>query len=457
LKFEQYYLDCLSHASYLIGDTTSGRAAVVDPRRDVDIYLEEAEAAGLEIEFVIETHFHADFLSGHLELAEQTGATIAFGDRAETEFASVGLHDGERLSLGEVTLEIRTTPGHTPESISIVVFEHAEDETPYGVLTGDTLFIGDVGRPDLLAASGVDPADMARDLYRSIHEQLLTLPDRTRVFPAHGAGSACGRNLSTETQSTIGEQRLGNYALQLADVDEFAEVVAGGQPAAPDYFAYDAARNRENHALLDESPPEPLSVEEVLAAVDGGAVILDTRAVEEAARGTLDGAVNVAIDGRFAEYTGEVIDPDASIVIIAEPGRETEAKVRLGRIGFDTVVGHLRTPTGELADHPQIARTASRLTTAALTERIEAVDDLQIVDIRGRGEQEGGMIDKASSIPLPELRDRVDELDPALPTVVYCAGGHRSATARSWMTGIGFEDVSDLIGGYTAWTTTGPD
>jgi hydroxyacylglutathione hydrolase len=209
--------------------------------------------------------------------------------------------------------------------------------------------------------------------------------------------------------------------------------------------------------LLDESPPEPLSVEEVLAAVDGGAVILDTRPVEEAARGTFDGAINVAIDGRFAEYTGGVVDPHASIVIIAEPGRQTEAKVRLGRIGFDTVVGHLRTPTGELADHPQIARTASRLTTAGLTERIEAVDDLQMVDIRGRGEQEEGMIDNASSIPLPELRDRVDELDPARPTVVYCAGGHRSAIARSWMTGVGFEDVSDLIGGYTAWTTTGPD
>ena len=217
MKFTQYYLDCLSQASYLIGDESTGRAIVVDPRRDIDEYVRDAAADGLTIELVIETHFHADFLSGHLELAAATGAEIGFSSVAETEFPSRKLVDGERISLGDVQLEIRHTPGHTPESISIVVSEHADDEVPYGVLTGDALFIGDVGRPDLLASLGYTRDELADKLYDSLHGQLLTLPDATRVYPAHGAGSACGKNLSTETWSTMGEQRVNNYALVAPD------------------------------------------------------------------------------------------------------------------------------------------------------------------------------------------------------------------------------------------------
>src|SRR5579864_2260232 len=263
----QHYLACLSHASYLIGDETTGRAVVVDPRRDVGIYLAEAKAQGLQIERVIETHIHADFLSGHLELAARTGAVISYGAGARVAFPIEPLDDGQRLSLGGVTLEILATPGHTPESICVVVWEHPDDAEPHGVLTGDTLFVGDVGRPDLLASAGGDlSADtLARRLYRSLHGKLLMLPDATRVYPAHGAGSACGKALSTETTSTIGEQRRTNYALQDMSEDAFVAAVIEGQPARPSYFAFDARANTEMHALLDERPPASLGLDEVLA------------------------------------------------------------------------------------------------------------------------------------------------------------------------------------------------
>ena len=247
--FEQHYLDCLSQASYLIGDESSGRAVVVDPRRDIAPYLESAAEHELTIELVIETHFHADFLSGHLEVAEATGAVIAYGAAAETEFESRKLAHGELISLGEVTLEIRHTPGHTPESISVVVWSSAADRDegrpPYGVLTGDTLFVGDVGRPDLLSSRGVTAEDLGGQLYRSLRNELMTLPPETRVFPAHGAGSACGKNLSTETSSTIGEQLATNYALAPMSEEAFVAVVTEGQTAPPAYFSFDAMRNRE--------------------------------------------------------------------------------------------------------------------------------------------------------------------------------------------------------------------
>src|SRR5437016_673709 len=273
--FTQHYLACLSHASYIVGDETTGRAVVVDPRRDVSVYLDEATTRGFAIERVIETHVHADFLSGHLELAAETGAAISYGDGAEVEFEIEPLHDGQRLSLGDVTLEILATPGHTPESICIVVYEHAEDPAPYGVLTGDTLFVGDVGRPDLLASADLSAEVLARHLYHSLHDKLLRLPNATRIFPAHGAGSSCGKQLSSETSSTLGEQRQMNYALQHMGEDEFVAAVTEGQPARPHYFEFDAQRNRELRPLLDEAVPPLLDIEEVLKLRDSGAVLLD--------------------------------------------------------------------------------------------------------------------------------------------------------------------------------------
>ena len=452
MKFIQYYLECLSQASYLIGDETTGRAVVVDPRRDVEEYLADAADAGLSIELVIETHFHADFLSGHLELAEATGAEIGVGAAGETEFASRKLADGERIELGDVVLEIRHTPGHTPESISVVVFEHADDEVPYGVLTGDALFIGDVGRPDLLASIGVSSDELAGCLYDSLHTKLLTLPDPTRVYPAHGAGSACGKNLSTETWSTIGDQRVSNYALAIEDRQEFIDTITEGQPVAPGYFSYDAMLNRAERELLDEHElPAAMTVDEVVAAVADGAVVVDTRDPVSFSRGHLAGAINVGLQGRYAEYAGGVVAPDSPIVLIAEPGTELEARVRLARIGYDQVTGFLPDAEQALADRDDLVEMSSRLSVAQLAERSERLDKVQVVDVRGAGETALGAIPDAAEIPLPQLRDRLDELDPDAPTVVYCAGGYRSSIGASLLRSKGFLDVSDLLGGYDAW------
>jgi glyoxylase-like metal-dependent hydrolase (beta-lactamase superfamily II)/rhodanese-related sulfurtransferase len=458
LWFRQYYLGCLSHASYLVGDTTTGRAVVVDPQRDIDEYLRDAEANGLRIERVIETHFHADFLSGHLELAEATGAVISYGEAAagRAEYPIETLAHGQRLSLGEVELEIRATPGHTPESVSIVVWERPGDPIPYGVLTGDTLFIGDVGRPDLLVSIGHTAEDLGRMLYHSLHEQLLTLPDATRVFPAHGAGSACGKNLSTETQSTIGAERATNYALQPMTEDEFVAVVTEGQPAAPPYFLFAATRNRQQRALLQEQGITPMTLDEVLEAQRNGAAVLDTRDQVMFAAGHLRGSIDVGLDGRFAEYTGDVLAPDTPIVLVGEPNTESEARTRLARIGFDHVIGALDDYVAAFMEHPELVTRASRLTAEELAERRASVPTLQVVDIRNQGEiDETGTIPGAVNIPLPQLVARLGELDPTAPTVVYCAGGYRSTIAASTLRAKGFADVSDLLGGIGAWSGAG--
>ena len=448
----QYYLDCLSHASYLIGDETTGRAVVVDPQRDVAEYVADARELGLRIELVIETHFHADFLSGHLELATATGATIVYSSVAETEFESMGVADGERYSLGEVTLEFRHTPGHTPESLSIVVFEHPGDTVPYGVLTGDTLFIGDVGRPDLLASIGFTREELADKLYDSLHTKLMTLPDATRVYPAHGAGSACGKNLSTDLWSTMGEQKATNYALRAPDKATFMELVTEGQPPAPSYFVYDAILNRKDRDLLDETKmPTAMTYEQVRDAMEAGAFLVDGRNPEEFALGHLRGAVNIGREGRYAEFAGSVLPSDVDIVLFTEPGQELEGKTRLARIGFDRVIGYLDRPFEAMLDHRDDVRIASRLTAKAFDQRTAELTDLQIVDVRNPGEVTAGTIPNALTIPVGQLPARLDELDPATPTVVYCAGGYRSSVAASLLRRNGFADVSDILGGYGAW------
>ncbi|HSM65557.1 MAG TPA: MBL fold metallo-hydrolase [Ilumatobacteraceae bacterium] len=452
MKFTQYYLDCLSQASYLIGDETTGRAVVVDPRRDIDEYVADATAAGLTIEMVIETHFHADFLSGHLELADATGAEIAYSSVAETEFPSRKLADGEQISLGDVRLEIRHTPGHTPESISIVVWEHADDAVPYGVLTGDALFIGDVGRPDLLASLGYTRDELAHQLYDSLHTKLLTLPDATRVYPAHGAGSACGKNLSTETWSTIGDQRVENYALLAPDRETFVDLVTEGQPPAPSYFVYAAVLNRQDRPLLDETDPlRQLDLAEVDDFVTAGAVLLDGRTPEEFGHGHLRGSINVGLEGRYAEFAGSVVPNDVDIVLVVEPGFELEARNRLGRIGFDRVVGHIADPLAVMAAHPERTERASRLTVREFEQRRSELDGVQIVDIRNPGEIALGSVPGAVDIPVGQLPARLGELDASAPTVVYCAGGYRSSVAASLLRANGFTDVSDLLGGFGAW------
>ncbi len=455
LYFRQYYLGCLSHASYLVGDTRSGRAVVIDPQRDVAGYLADAEENGLTITHVIETHFHADFLSGHLELAAATGAEICYGSDAagRAEFPITTFDDGEHLSLGSVDLEVLATPGHTPESISVVVRAEGPSGRPYGVLTGDTLFIGDVGRPDLLASFGVTAEDLGRRLYHSLREKLMVLPDDTKVFPAHGAGSACGKNLSTETVSTIGEQRLTNYALAPMSEGEFVEVVTQGQTVAPMYFGFAATTNRLDRDLLREQEPVALlDIDTVVAHQAAGAIVIDGRDDTSFAAGHLRGSVNVGLGGRFAEYAGEVMQPGTPIVLVTPPGAEAEAKVRLARIGFDRVLGALDDPIASFAQRPELVEQLSRLSAEALIQRIDDVAGLVLVDVRNAGEVEHGSIEGSLKMPLPSLLNRVGELDPAAPTVVFCAGGYRSAIASSLLRSLGFSDVSDLVGGFGAWS-----
>ncbi|MGH3751344.1 MAG: molybdopterin-dependent oxidoreductase [Pseudonocardiaceae bacterium] len=456
LIFRQYQLSCLSLFSYLVGDESTGQAVVVDPQRDVSQYLLDAQAHGLRIQRVIETHVHADFLSGHLELAAATGAVISYGSVADTHFAMEPLAHGQELVLGDVVLEIRHTPGHTPESISVVVWQRSSDAAPWGVLTGDTLFIGDVGRPDLLSASGCTAPDLARQLCRSLREQLLTLPDATRVFPAHGAGSSCGKALSDATSSTIGEQRATNYALQPMAEDDFVEVVTQGQSVAPRYFAFAADANRRHHTLLDDrEAPVALDIGEVLRLGQDGAAVLDGRAPDAFASGHLTHSLNVGLDGRFAENAGNVVRAGQPIVLVTDAGRETEARVRLARIGFDNVAGYLPTIERALAQRPDLVTSAVRLSATALAAWSAEEPRLQIVDVRNPRELTAGVVPGARHIPLAALINRMDELDPTAPTAIYCASGYRSSIAASALRAAGFPTVADVLGGFGAWSAAG--
>ena len=382
---------------------------------------------------------------------------VSYGDVAEPAFPIDPLADGQVLSLGEVTLEIRHTPGHTPESISVVVRRHPDDE-PWAVLTGDTLFIGDVGRPDLLTSVGRTADSLARDLHRSLQTKLLTLPDATLVFPAHGAGSACGKHLSSAASSTIGEQRTTNYALAPMTDDQFVEAVTEGQSVAPLYFAFAANANRRDHALLDDhEAPAALDLDGALALARTGAALIDTRSPESYASGHLRGSVNVGLDGRFAEYAGDVVRPGQQVVLLGDTGRGTEAKVRLARIGFDAVAGAVDDVERALADRPELAVAARRLPAREVAGWLADDHEVQVVDVRSPGEvADTGTLPGARLIPLPQLLDHVDELDPAAPTVVYCAGGYRSSIAASSLRAHGFATVADLIGGYGAWAAAPP-
>ncbi|WP_421112489.1 MBL fold metallo-hydrolase [Solicola sp. PLA-1-18] len=447
----QYYLQCLSHGSYLIGDETSGQAVVVDPRRDVSQYLDDARDQGLQIIGVINTHFHADFLAGHLELAEATGAWIGYGQPAEAAYEIRTLSHGEHISLGEVDLEILETPGHTWESISVLVRKHADDDVPYAVLTGDTLFIGDVGRPDLAVVVGGSVDELARAQYHSVHHVLMGLPDEVRVYPAHGAGSACGKNLSSDLDSTIGAQRAMNLSVQPMTEDEFVERITTGQPAAPEYFAIDAVLNRQNRATLSiDDTIVPWSTTEVAHAIAGGVKILDTRTPDEFAAGHLAGAINVGIEGRFAETAGMVVHHDDEILLVPAPGRAQEAGLRLKRIGYDHVVGYVKDVDAThhtLADQVVSTQRLSAVQVQHATTECRTT----ILDVRNPGELDNGVIGGSLHIPLAELGRRHTEVPADTPVIVYCASGWRSSVGASLLRTHGHTDVTDLDGGYHAY------
>ena len=450
----QFYLNCLAHASYLIGDEETKTAAVVDPQRDIDQYLAFAQAHGLTIRHVLLTHLHADFVAGHLELRDRVGATIYLGKAAKTQFAFTPLGDGDRIEFGRVRLQALETPGHTPESISILLFDlDASDRQPHAVLTGDTLFIGDVGRPDLRAALGWSATDLGSMLYDSLWQKLLPLPDTSLVYPAHGAGSLCGKALSKETVSTIGEQRRVNYALQPMSKSEFIDIVTADQPDAPPYFVYDAVLNSQERPTLDqtlERELNPMTLDAVLAAQRGGAQVLDTRDPGEFAAAHLKGSINVGLGGQYATWAGTVLSHDRPIVVVADPGREHEAAVRLGRIGFDNVAGFLQDGLESLAARPDLTATTDRLSPAVAAERVTSA---LLVDVRSPLEREEKHLAGSVSVPLSQILARANELPRDRPLIVYCAGGYRSSIGASVLQSLGFTDVSEVAGGIAAWET----
>jgi hydroxyacylglutathione hydrolase len=452
---KQYYLGCLAHASYMIADEETKTAAVVDPQRDVDGYLEDARAQGLQIRHVFLTHFHADFLAGHLELRDRVGARIYLGARADAEYAFTPLRDGDTLEFGSVRLQFRETPGHTPESVSIVVYDLAKDrQNPHAVLTGDTLFIGDVGRPDLMASTGVTAEELAGMLYDSLRDKLLTLPDDTLVYPAHGAGSMCGKNLSTERVSTIGIQRTYNYALHPMTKEEFVALITADQPEAPEYFSYDATLNRKERATLEESLERalmPLTPDDVLRLQRTGAQVVDVRDPADFAGAHLASALNIGLGGRYASWAGTLLDRQRPIVIIAEPGREEEAAMRLGRIGFDHVAGYLRGGMEALDGHPDLLRRTERVTAPTLAAQLTSSEPPTVVDVRTEAEWKAARIERSLNVPLNHLRAQTRELPRDRSIVVHCQTGYRSSIAASILEQEGFTGVVDLVGGFVAW------
>ena len=451
----QFYLQCLAHASYVIADEATRIAAVVDPQRDIDRYLSFAEAHGLRIAHVLLTHLHADFVAGHLELRDRAGATIYLGAAAKAEYAFTPLHDGDRVEFGRVRLQAIETPGHTPESISIAVYDLDRSATePHAVLTGDTLFVGDVGRPDLRAALGWSATDLGAMLYDSLRTKLLTLPDASLVYPAHGAGSLCGKALAKETVSTIGEQRRSNYALQSMTKAAFVDLVTADQPDAPPYFTYDAVLNTKERPTLDQALSRelnPMTLELVLALQRTGGQLLDTRDPAEFAAAHLAGSLNIGLGGQYATWAGTMLDRERPIVIIADAGREQEAAVRLGRIGFDHIVGYLE-DVRSLEVRPELTATIDRVSPPLAAEQLASGEPLA-VDVRSPRERNEKFVPGSVSIPLNHLAERLKELPKDRPLLVYCAGGYRSSIAASLLQRAGFTRVSEIAGGIAAWET----
>jgi hydroxyacylglutathione hydrolase len=447
MHFEQFYLNCLAHASYMIGSQSV--AAVIDPQRDIDIYLKAAAEQGLTIAHIFETHLHADFVSGHKELAQRTGAKIYIGHRAGARFPHVPLRDGFSLQFGEVEIRALETPGHTPESTCLLIVNREQSAAqPWAVLTGDTLFIGDVGRPDL--AEGYTPQQLAGALYDSLHQKLLTLPDEVLVYPAHGAGSLCGRNMRADRFSTIGTERLTNAALQVKTREDFIRELTTHLPPRPQYFAEDAAINREGAEALRDLPPLPgISPDDVREAQAHGYVLLDTRAGDEFARGHIPGSVNIGLGGQFASWAGTALGVGARMIVIAESDEKaSEARLRLARVGIEHVIGYLKDGVRGWEEAGNSLEKIPQITAAQLRDRL---GELTVLDVRREPEWQAGHIEGAHWHALDDFARALPELDRDAPIAVHCKGGYRSIIAASLLRRAGFRNVSDVRGGYDGW------
>jgi hydroxyacylglutathione hydrolase len=446
MKFKQFYLGCLSHASYYLG--SGAEAAVIDPQRDVEQYIEEAEANGQKIKYVIETHSHADFVSGHIELAEKTGAEIIYGQKAKTEFPTLKVKDGDELALGKVNLKFLETPGHTPEGITIIAEDTEDKDAPLKIFTGDTLFIGDVGRPDLIGSVGFTAEEMGGMLYDSLREKILKLPDDTEVYPAHGAGSLCGKSLSKETWSTLGEQRKTNYALKEMSKEEFIKIVAADQPEAPAYFAASAAQNLRGSASLEHlEKPKALSTE-VVENFDG--IVLDVRQNKDYGAGHVPNAINIGLGGQFASWAGTLISSGTPVAIAADtPEQVEEAFMRLARVGIESVKGYIL-----MKDFEGETKQVEQIPVERAKDEV-AAEKAQFVDVRNPAEHANGHAAGAINLPLNTLSRELDRLDPEKPTYVLCQGGYRSSLGTSILENAGFKEVYNVAGGTKAWMDAG--
>ena len=453
--FKRYYLGCLAHASYMIGDEQTHAAVIIDPQRDVGQYVEDAQRLGFSIRHVMLTHLHADFVAGHLELRDREGAAIYLGARAKTEYRFVPMPDGFVLDLGTVRLKALETPGHSPESVSILVYDLAGDgNKPEAVLTGDLLFIGDVGRPDLHGTLGWTVQQLGGMLYDSLREKILTLPDETRVYPAHGAGSLCGKNLSDEEFSTIGIQRRVNYALQPMTKERFIALVSADQPDTPDYFVYDAILNAKERSTLEVALSRaliPLSLDKLIELKEQHVQILDVREPEEFAGGHFAGSLNVPLGGKYATWAGTILEPSERVALIAGEGRQEEAAMRLGRIGYDNIAGYLAGGMRALELRSDLVRQTRRIRAPLLAEYLAAPDPPLILDVRTENEVAVKRIPGSFNIPLQRLKERIGEVPSGKMVVVHCEAGYRSSIASSLLEQHGLQNYADLIGGIGAW------
>ena len=454
MYFEQFYLGCLAHASYMAG--SQGVAAVIDPQRDVDVYLEAARANGLRIGHVIETHLHADFVSGHRELAARTGATIYVGRQAGAQFPHVAVSQGDEIQFGQCRLRFLETPGHTLESICVLLTDLDGSPEPFAVLTGDTLFIGDVGRPDLSPSH--TPQQLAGLLYDSLHQKVLSLPDGVRVYPAHGAGSLCGRQMSSERSSTIGEQRVANYALRAATRDEFVHLIADALPERPAYFARDAEINRTGAASLGDLPPlRELSPDALPRLQQSGAIVLDTRPDIQFGAGHVPGSVNIPLSGQFAAWAGALLGLETDLLLVTEnvADNAAESRMRLARVGIERVAGYLVGGIAAWRAAGQAVEQLTHITVQDLSRLQSEGAALQIADVRRPAEWEEGHIAGALLLPLNQIATAIGELDPGRPVAVHCKGGYRSAIAASLLLRAGFRQVVNVTGGFDAWKAAG--
>jgi hydroxyacylglutathione hydrolase len=448
MYFEQFYLGCLSHASYMLG--SEDEAVVVDPQRDVDLYVKAAEEHGLTIRHIVETHLHADFVSGHKELAARTGANIYFGAQAGATFPHVPVHDGFELRFGKARIKILETPGHTSESISLAVTDDEEPGKPWAVLTGDTLFIGDVGRPDLSRTHS--PEQLAGMLYDSLHNKLLKLPDDVLVYPAHGAGSLCGRNMRAERSSTIGTERLTNYALQIPSRDEFIKQLTSNLPARPEYFFQDAEINRGGASALSELPAlKPISPAELKAMLEEGVIALDLRPGEQFAAGHVPGSINIPLSGQFASWAGTILGLSSRPVLIADsPEQLSEARLRLARVGIEAERGYLEDGVAGWKRAGFDLAILREISVHELQQRLSETK-IQVLDVRREAESLAGHIEGASWWPLDRFRVSPPEVDPGLPLAVHCQSGYRSMIACGLLQRAGFKNVVNVSGGFGAW------